>query len=54
MDIQDFIEAVSKMRSLQKEYFNTRSLRILSEAILQEKTVDNMLENLNLTIKFNG
>lgn len=54
MDVQDFIEAVSKMRSLQKEYFNTRSQRILPAAMQQERIVDNMLENLNLTIKFNG
>lgn len=54
MDVQDFIEAVSKMRSLQKEYFKTRSSRILSAAMLQEKTVDKMLEQFNLTINFNG
>lgn len=45
-EITDFIELVSKMRHVQKEYFRLRSPYLLKESKQLEKQVDMKLEKL--------
>lgn len=42
----EFVEAVSKMRRLQSEYFATRSMVVLVDARKAEKRVDALLDEL--------
>lgn len=48
VSIEEFIEQVSNMRHLQKEYFRTRNSLVLSNAKKSEARVD---ESLNLLVK---
>ena len=45
-EIHDFIEAVSKMRKYQKQYFRERTQSAMITAMGLEKRVDNMIESL--------
>lgn len=46
-DINTFIQRVSKMRELQKEYFRTRSLTSLQRAKQMEVVVDRDLKGFS-------
>lgn len=47
MTPKEFFDAVSCMRKLQKEYFQTRSSTILRKCKQKEKEIDNEIERAN-------
>ena len=46
MKLTEFADIVSKMRSLQKDYFRTKDANVLKESKKAEKEVDTILEKL--------
>jgi hypothetical protein len=50
-DCVDFITKVAKMRSLQRQYFKTRSIDILRESKAAELAVDKAIQEFTSTSK---
>lgn len=51
MTRQEFIELVAKMRSLQKQYFKTKSIDILRQSKAAELEVDQAIQEFTSTSK---
>lgn len=54
INMSSFFEAVRKMRSAQRTYFQTRGYDALAEAKKWEKEVDKMIQEHNQTDLFSG
>lgn len=50
-DIQEFIAAVAEMRSLQREYFKSKSIDILRKSKAAELQVDRAIQEFTSTSK---
>lgn len=51
MDAKQFFEEVEKMRSIQQEYFKTRSSLTLQASKKQERIIDDEIERVRSVLK---